>query len=195
MGSGDVDFSALEKLKLGWISSVQRVDRSRGYAVADIDAPSRQPQALVVATNAGEYWIEHRAADPSRVIVRIVRPNDAAHPTYLHSIYVAQPQERFVAPGVFRVTRDFRFTWLDKKRPTMPQVRALDHAYLSWGRSRDGGSGVANYRVTVDGKLIGVTTQIGIALPVLRDGGHRVTVVALDRAGNRSRPGVASLNV
>src|SRR5215475_4136267 len=59
MGHGAVDFSAYEKLKLGWISSVQRADRSRAYAVADIDAPSASPQALVVPTAAGDYWIEH----------------------------------------------------------------------------------------------------------------------------------------
>ena len=196
MGSGGLDFSALEKLKLGWISSVQQVVRSGTYPVANIDEPSSSsPQALVVPTAAGEYWVEHRVADPRRVIVRVVKPNDANHPLYLRSVFLAQPADRYVARGVFSVTSQFRFTWLDRKRPSMPRARALDHAWLSWGRSSDAGSGVALYRVSVDGTLLATTTGTGTALPTLSHGGHRVTVVAVDRAGNRSRPGVVSLNV
>jgi gametolysin peptidase M11 len=195
MGSGGVDFTALEKLKLGWISAVQRVDRSGTYQVANIDEPSLAPQALVVPTAAGEYWVEHRASEPGRVIVRLVRPNDALHPVYLRSVLLAQAEQRYVARGVFSVTRRFEFRWLDTKRPTMPRVRALDHAWLSWARSSDAGSGVAGYRVSIDGKLLATTAVTGTALPPLRPGGHRVTVVTVDRAGNRSRPGVVSLNV
>jgi hypothetical protein len=114
---------------------------------------------------------------------------------YLRSIFLAQAQERYVARGVFSITRAGVFTWLDRKHPTKPAVRALDHAYLSWRRSSDAGHGVANYRVTLDGKLIATTTELGTPLPPLAEGGHRVVVVAVDRAGNRSRPGVASLNV
>lgn len=194
MGSGGTDFSALEKLKLGWISSVQRVSSSRTYEVADIDAASAKPQVLVVPTNEGEYWIEHRANE-RRVIVRLVVPDNPTHPVYLRSLYIAQGDDRFVAANVFSVTRAFAFKWLDRKRPTMPRVRALDHAYLSWRPSWDGGSGVAEYRITVDGRRIATTSDLGTALPSLRDGGHRVAVVAVDRAGNRSRPGVVSLNV
>jgi hypothetical protein len=195
MGGGSVDFSALEKLKLGWISAVRSVDRSGTYPVANIDEPSALPQALVVPTAAGEYWIERRAADPRRVIVRLVKPNDATHPVYLRSIFLAQADERYVARGVFSVTRGFEFRWLDKRPPSMPRVRALDHAWLSWARSLDSGSGVAGYRVSLDGKHLVTTADRGTALPALGDGGHRVTVVAVDRAGNRSRPGVVSLNV
>ena len=188
MGHGTVDFSAFEKLKLGWISSVQRADRSRTYAVADIDTPSASPQALVVPTAAGDYWIEHRGADPRRLIVRLIRPNTD------NSIYIAQPTDSFLLANVFRVTRQFDFKWLDKKRPSTPRVRALDHTVLSWSRASDAGSGVADYRVTLDGKLLATTTDTETVLPALRKGGHRVTVVAFDRAGNRSRPGTVSLN-
>ena len=195
MGSGGVDFTALEKLKLGWISSVERVDRTGTYQVANIDEPSSGPQALVVPTAAGEYWVEHRAAEPGRVIVRLVRPNDPIHPVYLRSVFLGQTEQRYVARGLFNVTRRFEFRWLDRKRPTMPRVRALDHAWLSWGRSSDAGSGVAGYRVSIDGKLHATTAATGTSLPALPPGGHRVTVVAVDRAGNRSRPGVVNLNV
>ena len=105
MGSGGADFSALEKLKLGWISAVQRVEGSGTYSVANIDEPSPTPRALVVPTAAGEYWIEHRAADPRGVIVRLVKPNDAIHPVYLRSIFLGEAQDRYVARGLFSVTR------------------------------------------------------------------------------------------
>jgi hypothetical protein len=59
----------------------------------------------------------------------------------------------------------------------------------------DSASGVAGYRVSREGKHLVTTADRGTALPALGDGGHRVTVVAVDRAGNRSRPGVVSLNV
>src|SRR5689334_22396397 len=83
MGHGTVDFSAYEKLQLGWISSVQRVDRSRTYAVADIDVASVAPQALVVPAAAGEYWIEHRSTG---LVVRLVKAK--------RSIFLAQPRQR-----------------------------------------------------------------------------------------------------
>jgi hypothetical protein len=115
MGSGDLDFSALEKWKLGWIGSVQRVDRTRRYAIGDIDAPSTLPQALVVPTRKGEYWIERRSGE-RRLIVRLVKPDNPFHPVYLRSIYVAQPADRFVVPKVFSVTGDFAFKWLGRRR-------------------------------------------------------------------------------
>lgn len=192
MGAGGTDFTALEKLELGWISNVQRVERSGTYAVADVDAPSSLPQALVVPTAVGEYWVERRATG---LVVRLVRPNDPAHPVYLRSIFLARSEGRYVARGVFSVTRQFAFSWLDRKRPSVPRARALDHAYLSWTRSADGDSGVAEYRVTLDRTPLATTTDTGIALPPLPEGGHRITVVAIDRAGNRSLPGVVSLHV
>ena len=191
MGSGGVDFTALEKLNLGWIGSVLPVDRSGTYTFANIDEPSSSPQALVVPTAAGEYWVERRA---SGLVARIVRPNDATHPLYLKSIYLAQAPQRYVARGVFSVTRAGAFRWLDKKRPTKPQARALDQTVLWWSRSRDGDSGIAGYRVTIDGKAFATTTQTSVTLPQLR-GAHRISVVAIDRAGNRSRPGTVLLRL
>src|SRR4051812_961998 len=91
MGKGKLDFGAYEKSQLGWIS-VERADSSRTYTVADIDRPSSAPQALVVTTAAGEYWIEHRAAQ-NRLVVR--RKQN----------FVAQPPTRYVKRGVFSVTR------------------------------------------------------------------------------------------
>jgi hypothetical protein len=156
------------------------VDGSRAYTVADIDAPSDAPQVLVVPTHAGEYWIEHRADAPRRVIVRLVRRG--------RTIFLGAPDDRFAAPKVFTVTRVFEFRWLDRTRPTKPQVHGLDETVVWWTRSTDDGSGVAGYRVTLDGKAFADTKETRITLPELR-GIHRLGVVAIDRAGNRSRPG------
>jgi hypothetical protein len=65
MGGGSTDFTALEKLKLRWISRVERGTRNGTYTVADIDAPSERPQALVVETAPAEFWLEHRRAEPA----------------------------------------------------------------------------------------------------------------------------------
>ena len=188
MGHGALDFSAYEKLKLGWITSVQRAEGSRTYSVADIDVPSDAPQALVVPTAAGEYWIEHRGDDTRRLIVRLRARTG-------RTIYIARPLDRYVTAKVFSVTSGFGFKWLDRTRPSAPRVRALDQTLLSWSRSSDAASGVAGYRVTIDGRLLATTTGTQTALPELHKGGHRAAVVAIDRAGNRSRPGVVPLNV
>ena len=90
MGHGATDFTALEKLKLGWISNVRRVAGSGSYTVADIDAPSTAPQALVVPTAAGEYWIEHRATAPRRGRRPGRQAERRAAPVYLRSVFLAR---------------------------------------------------------------------------------------------------------
>jgi hypothetical protein len=60
--------------------------------------------------------------------------------------------------------------------------------------SKDRGSGVATYRVTVDGKQLATTTETRVELPELH-GVHRFAVVGIDRAGNRSRPGTLLLHI
>jgi hypothetical protein len=189
MGAGATDFTALEKLKLGWISGVQRVDRSRTYDVASIDEPSVRPQVLVVPTAVGEFWLERRATG---LVVRLVKPNDALHPVYLRSTFLAQAPQRYSAPNLFSITREGAFRWLDRKRPSRPRVRVLDQTVLWWNRAGDRDSGITGYRVTIDGKAFAETTATSVTLPQLR-GAHRLAVVAVDRAGNRSRPGVVTL--
>jgi hypothetical protein len=97
-------------------------------------------------------------------------------------------------PKVFSVTSGFAFRWLDRTRPTKPGLHALDATVLWWTRSKDIGSGVATYRVTLDGKLLATTTAPSVTLPQLH-GAHRLAVVAVDRAGNRSLPGIALLRL
>jgi Gametolysin peptidase M11 len=205
MGGGSTDFTALEKLKLRWISRVERGTRNGTYTVADIDAPSERPQALVVETAPAEFWLEHRRAEPAGVIVRVVRPNDPVHPVYLRTLFLSQTANRYVARGIFRVTRTggatFAFEWLDRRRPTVPRLGqpgstlAGVPAYVSWRPARDAYSGVAVYRVAVDGRHVATTSARGTLLPALARGRHRVAVTAVDRAGNRSRATVGILSV
>jgi hypothetical protein len=79
MGRGVEDFSAFEKMALGWISSVRTARRGGAYSIATPAQPSTAAQALVVPTAHGRYWIEHRRGD---LLVRLVLDR-SPDPAYL----------------------------------------------------------------------------------------------------------------
>ena len=80
-----------------------------------------------------------------------------------------------------------RFRWLDRARPTRPALVPGPCSALGWGRSRDGGSGVARYEVRLRQRLVARVEDDFRLEPGADVRGHgRVTVVAVDRAGNRS---------
>jgi gametolysin peptidase M11 len=99
---------------------------------------------------------------------------------------------------------DVRFTWTDTTPPGRVAIysplktlltRKLD---VEWGRATESGSGIEDYEVRVDGKLR--ATVAGDAprqalLPRPRRGRHAVSVVAVDRAGNRSRAATSVFRV
>ena len=63
---------------------------------------------------------------------------------------------------------------------------------LSWLPAIDGGSGVDHYEVSVDGQSLSPTAATSIQVPTaLADGAHIWSLVAVDRAGNRSSPASA----
>jgi beta-glucosidase len=71
--------------------------------------------------------------------------------------------------------------------PAAPTVRALPFR-LRWTPSTDtGGSGMDGYDVYRDGTLIGTTAATSFGVP-LGKGRHAFTIVARDKAGNRSAP-------
>src|SRR5207248_538877 len=80
MGTGDrlLDFSAYEKVVLGWLPAQAKVTGNGRYllAPASRDGPGRH--ALVIDTNHGEWWIEYRAKPFRGLLVRFV---DVLHPT------------------------------------------------------------------------------------------------------------------
>jgi hypothetical protein len=67
---------------------------------------------------------------------------------------------------------------------------------VTWQDSFERGSGIAEYRISVDhAPAVSITQSIYPELnaaPIadLARGAHTVTIVAIDRAGNRSRPAI-----
>lgn len=115
------------------------------------------------------------------------------------------PGDRFRYPGAFTVTvlkptadgARLRFRWIDRTPPKAPHVSATitDGRFrIVWDDAHETGSGISRYVVSIDGgaaarfgaDLTQEPVMVGRALP----GSHTVAVVAVDRAGNRSRPGV-----
>jgi len=105
MGRGIVDFSAFEKQQLGWLSGTVAASRSGSYAIGAVDAPTPLPQALIVRSARGEYWLEQRSK-PTRLVVRFVHRVDPRSPVRQSILLPASPR-KFSARGIFsaRLTR------------------------------------------------------------------------------------------
>ncbi len=125
----------------------------------------------------------------------------------------AQPGETLSVRGAFAIrvesagpdSVELAFRWTDRTRPARPRILSArirrGRMFVRWRRGLERGSGVAIHEVFVDGRRAGrvpsvrtvanllVTTDDTLAVRVAR-GRHRVQVVAVDRAGNRSRPAV-----
>jgi hypothetical protein len=117
---------------------------------------------------------------------------------------VLRKGERFSVQGAFAATvvrsgdsARLRFRWTDRTPPGAPPDVAVERAELGtglrigWGAARERGSGLAHYDVLVDGKRrarvaarVNTLNRLSLARPSA--GRHVVTVVAVDRAGNRS---------
>ena len=119
--------------------------------------------------------------------------------------------ETFAVPGAFAVTVastraegvDLRFRWADRARPAPPRaLRSLRRGrrlLVRWRRGAERGSGIAAHEISVDGRrptrvaaarsaagfLVRNDDRATLQVP---SGRHRLSVVAVDRAGNRSRP-------
>jgi hypothetical protein len=118
--------------------------------------------------------------------------------------------DRFVDRGAFRMTvqqtsadrATLRFRWTDATAPRAPRFTAAvvgGRVQVTLDGAHESGSGVARWAITLDtraprsvsGDLTDEPVQMGKPLP----GTHIVKVVAVDRAGNRSRPSVRQLKV
>jgi hypothetical protein len=99
---------------------------------------------------------------------------------------------------------DVRFTWTDTTKPGRPSIyspgallrtRKLD---VQWGRAAETGSGLNTYRISVDGKVratVAADAPRQVVLPRPKRGLHVVSIVAVDRAGNRSRASTLKFRV
>jgi hypothetical protein len=122
-----------------------------------------------------------------------------------------QAGDRFGEPGAFRIvvlgktgsSYRLHFAWTDTtppKRPTIvfpgAHVRRWADTAVTWRDSNERGSGIAEYRMSIDGApSVSITQSIypelnAARIADLRRGTHTLSIVAIDRAGNHSRPAV-----
>ena len=214
MGWGTGDFNAYEKAALDWVTALARpgADAATVVDMGAIERPSALPQALVVRTGAGEFWLEYRSehgvAAPwalpwHELVPGVLVRSDAPHGTterYEHPILLADaaargraalaPGETFSVPGAFTVrvagetdgTARLELWWTDRRPPAAPRVKVA-RGRASWPPSTDTGSGLDHYEAVFGGKTRRLPAT-ATALPVGR--ATKVTVTAVDRAGNRS---------
>jgi Gametolysin peptidase M11 len=125
------------------------------------------------------------------------------------------PGERWGEAGTFELvvvsqagaTLEVDFRWIDRTAPAAPRLLAPTARVgrrgaltVRWDEARDRNSGVARYEVRLDGGPVKraeadwrVSPSATFRKP--RPGTHRVAVVAVDRAGNRSRAAVRRFTV
>ena len=114
MGSGEVDFSAYEKVTLGWIRPQPHVTAAKRYVLAAPTAASRLAQALIVDTAAGAWWIEFRSRPFRGLVFRFVDNSVVPSPFAESAVLIRKltkanrpwlaPGESYRIPGSFRVT-------------------------------------------------------------------------------------------
>jgi gametolysin peptidase M11 len=114
------------------------------------------------------------------------------------------PGDRFVEPGAFELSvaqadaahARLTFSWIDRTAPVLSALPAptLAGRYLEvgWDEAVETGSGIQRYDVALDGGVPSrVVTELSVPSNAFllkpRRGRHVVAVVAVDRAGNRSR--------
>jgi hypothetical protein len=114
MGSGELDFSAYEKVTLGWIRPQPHVSGAKRYALAAPTSPSKLAQALIVDTEAGAWWIEFRSRPFRGLLFRFVNNSVVPSPFAQSAVLIRKltkakrpwliQGESYRIPGSFRVT-------------------------------------------------------------------------------------------
>jgi hypothetical protein len=113
MGSGEVDFSAYEKVVLGWIRPQPHVTAAKRYVLAPPSSQSPLAQALVVEANEGAWWIEYRSQPFRGLLLRFVDDARAGSPFAPAAALLTNPKakrpwlargESYRLPGSFKVT-------------------------------------------------------------------------------------------
>lgn len=116
--------------------------------------------------------------------------------------WVLDPGMTFTDPGVFTLSptgvgggnASVAFAWTDTQPPSEPVVRlrpgsTTAEALFDWSGATDGGSGLAGYQLTIDaGSPVALPATATRWSPATRlaPGAHTLTLVAIDRAGNRA---------
>jgi hypothetical protein len=60
MANGTGDFNPLEKYLAGWLAIPRTISRDGVYTVDQFEVPSPRPQAFILRTRRGEFWLSHR---------------------------------------------------------------------------------------------------------------------------------------
>jgi hypothetical protein len=116
MGSGTLDFSAYEKVVLGWIRPQPRVSSAGRYILARPTIKTSVAQALLVRTAQGTWWIEYRSRPFRGLLVRLVYPTTADSPLAPSAVLITKPTNAgrpWIASGeTYRIPRSMRVTLL-----------------------------------------------------------------------------------
>lgn len=116
MGSGSLDYSAYEKSLLGWIPAQPRVTAPKSLVLAPPTARSKLPQALVVDTSRGTWWIEYRAKPFRGLVFRFVDAENHSAPYDPSAILILRPTKHarpwIVRGESFRIPLSWRVTLL-----------------------------------------------------------------------------------
>lgn len=115
MGKGMLDFSAYEKVVLGWLPAPPHVTAAKRYVLAPPTFRSKLAQSLVVDApdGSGSWWIEYRAKPFRGLLVRFVENRDLppfarSAALMMRTVKTSRPWiargETYRIPGAFRVT-------------------------------------------------------------------------------------------
>jgi hypothetical protein len=114
MGAGVLDFSAYEKVTLGWLPSPPHVSAPGRYVLATPTFKTKLPQALVVDTEEISWWIEYRSQPFRGLVVRSVAPRQALSPFTAPSVLLLNPtktprpwiglKQSYRIPDSYRIT-------------------------------------------------------------------------------------------
>jgi hypothetical protein len=113
MGSGTMDFSAYEKVTLGWIPPQPHVQSPKRYTLATPTYTTSLPQALVVDTWQGAWWIEYRSQFRG-LVIRFVGERTLRAPFATPSVLILRPTNTdrpWIMQGeTYRIPHSFRVT-------------------------------------------------------------------------------------
>lgn len=157
----------------------------------------------------------HRVSGDPLITPSGVFASDYLMPHGPANLYYYPPDSTFVVPGEFDLQAlsrsagnvTVRFAWLDHSPPSTPRLTIQAPSSptgvtsVRWARSADKGTGVKAYQVTLDSRVV-ATISASSKRPTfeylvtnLSSGQHRVTVVAVDYAGNASHAGSRTFDV
>jgi hypothetical protein len=125
MGNGMLDFSAYEKVLLGWLPAQPHADGPKRYVLAPPTFRSKLPQALVIDADNAFWWIEYRAKPFRGLLVRFVEDRDL--PPFARSAALMTRTVKASRPWIargesYRIPGSFRLTLL-RAGPLLAELR------------------------------------------------------------------------